>query len=134
MLSLAFVVCGAIPALADPTPTPAPAVPVPQLPKSIGDSPYGEAASQIIQGYLKRQRDMLRNGAHGTVTYYRGYDLQVYTDAAPFYPSRYRDVHLHRGTVINPRGVTLQRGMVIDVAGSVQPDGSLNADYITVVQ
>ena len=132
--SLGFVALLGIPALADATATPAPSVPMPAIPKSIQDSPYGQAASEAIQGYLKRQRDLARNGAHGTVTFYRGYDLQVYTQSAPFLPSHYRDVHLHRGTVINPRGITLQTGMVVDVSGAVQADGSLRADHIDVVQ
>ena len=132
----AFLLFGA-PALADPTavpsPTAAPAVPIPSLPQSIQNSPYGQAAEQVIEGYLKRQRDLARNGAHGSVTYYHGYDLQVYTDPLPFLSSRYRTIHLHHGTVINPRGITLRNGMVVDVSGQTQPDGSLNADYITVV-
>ena len=42
------------------------------------------------------------NTAHGKVTYFRRYDLQVETA-----PNVFRDVHLHQGTVINPRGATI---------------------------
>jgi hypothetical protein len=141
LLFSAILAATSVPVYADPTAAPsaapataAPSVPVPSLPKGIQNSPYGQAASDVIQGYLKRQRELARNGAHGKVTYYRGYDLQVYDDPLPFLPAHYRNIHLHRGTVINPRGVTLTPGMVVDVSGQTQPDGSLNADYITVVQ
>ena len=66
------------------------------------------------------------NSAHGVVRYFRHFELQIETA-----PRVYRDVHLHQGTVINPRGTTLEPGMVVDVAGSAQSDGSLNADTIT---
>ena len=122
-----------LPALADPAPTATPTVPVP-VPSGILNSQYGQAASEIIQGYLKRQRDMAHNGAHGTVTFFKRFDLQVKTDPLPFLPSGYRQIHLHPGTVINPRGTSLQPGMIVDVSGQSQPDGSLNADLITVVQ
>lgn len=126
------------PVLADPSPSPAPSaspsVPIPSLPSGIQNNPYAQAAEQVLQGALKRQRDLARNGAHGKVTYYRGYDLQVYTDPLPFLTARYRTIHLHRGTVINPRGITIEPGMVVDVSGTTQPDGSLNADLINVVQ
>ncbi|MBV8152072.1 MAG: hypothetical protein JO101_04560 [Candidatus Eremiobacteraeota bacterium] len=132
----AAIVLLAAPALADPTaaPSPAPVVPVPNLPKSIQNSPYGQAASEIIQGALARQRFVHQNGAHGAVTYYKGYALQVEVPSTPFAPVIYRNVHLHKGTVINPRGITLQPGMIVDVSGQAEPDGSLRGDYITVVQ
>jgi hypothetical protein len=46
-------------------------------------------------------------------------------------PNVYRDVHLHQGTVINPRGASLTPGMTVDVTGSAQSDHSLDADAIT---
>jgi hypothetical protein len=45
---------------------------------------------------------------------------------------KYRDVHLHQGTVINPRGWTIQPGQQVDVYGHPNSDGSLEADSITV--
>ena len=69
------------------------------------------------------------NESIGTVTFYRRYDLQVRQQL-----NRYRDIHLHRGTVINPRGWTIQPGQQIDVRGHGNSDGSLNADIITVIK
>ena len=134
LFALTAAVALAAPALADPSPSPAPAIPIPSLPQSVLNSPYGQAASEIIQGALTRERYMKRNGAHGSVTYYKGYDLQVEVPPTPFAPTVYRNVHLHKGTVINPRGATLQPGMIVDVSGESLPDGSLRGDYITIVQ
>lgn len=67
------------------------------------------------------------NESIGTVTFYRGYELQVRQQL-----NRYREIHLHKGTVINPRGWTLQPGQLIDVRGRGNSDGTLNADMITV--
>jgi hypothetical protein len=61
----------------------------------------------------------------GTVTYYRGYDMQLRMQL-----DRYRAIHLHKGTVINPRGYTLKTGDIVDVRGRPNSDGSLNADMI----
>jgi hypothetical protein len=66
------------------------------------------------------------NTAHGKVTYFRRFDLQLETA-----PNVYREVHLHQGTVIDPRGTSLAPGMTVDVSGSAQSDHSLNADTIT---
>ena len=85
--------------------------------------------TQILDGYLKRQRDVNANGARGVVTYYHRFDLQVRTGS-----NSYRAIHLHQGTVINPRGISLTNGMNVDVSGQAQSDGSLNADQITVQQ
>jgi hypothetical protein len=140
LLVTALVALTGVPSFADPAPAPspaatsAPAVPIPSLPQSIQNNPYGQAVEQAVEGYLKRQRDLARNGAHGRLTYYKGFEAQVYTDPIPFLPAHYRAIHLHRGTVINPRGITLQPGMIVDVSGQPQPDGSLNADLINVVQ
>lgn len=65
--------------------------------------------------------------ALGTVTYYRGYDMQLRMQL-----DRYRTIHLHRGTVINPRGYTIKNGDTVDVRGTANSDGSLNADQIVV--
>ncbi len=63
----------------------------------------------------------------GTVSYYRGYDMQVRLQL-----ERYREIHLHKGTVINPRGYTIKEGDTVDVRGQPNSDGSLNADMIVV--
>ncbi|HTU69441.1 MAG TPA: hypothetical protein VMF11_03890 [Candidatus Baltobacteraceae bacterium] len=68
------------------------------------------------------------NHSRGAVTYFHRFDLQI---RMPL--NVYRDVHLHQGTVIDPRGASLEPGQVVDVVGHANPDGSLNADVITIV-
>jgi hypothetical protein len=46
-------------------------------------------------------------------------------------PNVYREVHLHQGTEIDPRGTTIVPGMIVDVTGTARSDKSLNADTIT---
>src|SRR5579875_2243292 len=98
-------------ALGDPTPaphaTPSPGVAVPDIP----GVPPTVMNSPVVQSIL--------NAAGGL--------LQTTTA-----PTVYRQVHLHRGTVINPRGTTLQPGMTVNVSGVPQSDGSLDANTITV--
>ena len=65
------------------------------------------------------------NTAHGRVTYFRRFELQIETA-----PNIYRQIHLHQGTIINPRGTTLTPGMTVDISGNAQGDHSLNADSI----
>jgi hypothetical protein len=68
------------------------------------------------------------NHVRGVVTYFRRFDLQI---RMPL--NNYRDIHLHQGTIINPRGATLQPGQLVDVHGAAQSDGTLNADQITIL-
>jgi hypothetical protein len=68
------------------------------------------------------------NHVRGAVTYFRRFDLQV---RLPL--NVYKDVHLHQGTVINPRGATIADGQVVDVHGHAQADGSIDADDITIL-
>ena len=65
--------------------------------------------------------------AFGRVTYFKQFDLQLETA-----PTVYRKIRLHQGTVINPRGSTITPGLTLQVNGTPQPDGSLNADVITL--
>jgi hypothetical protein len=115
-LAAALSLAGTGTALADPAA-------LPSIPPQIQDSP-------IVQSLLNAVGNLLQttngNSAHGKVTYFRRFDLQVETA-----PNVYRQVHLHQGTVINPRGATLTPGMTVDVSGSAQSDHSLNADTIT---
>jgi len=60
----------------------------------------------------------------GTVTGYSSYDLDV--NNGPH-------IRLHQGTVINPTGITLQRGMRIAITGHPNNDGTFEADRIDVV-
>ena len=60
----------------------------------------------------------------GTVTGFSSYDLDV--NNGPH-------IRLHQGTVINPTGITLQRGMRIAITGHPNNDGTFEADRIDVV-
>ena len=107
-------------------PTPSPIV-LPTLPPSAAKIPYLGPVLDILKQVIRRQDDRNRNNASGSVTYFKRYDLQVSSGR-----NAYREVHLHQGTVINPRGWTLKQGDMVAVSGVGQPDGSLNADIITV--
>ena len=108
-----------------PPPTPVPTAapnPVPSVPSGLEQDAIN-ALGNIVKGAFGWND----NESIGTVTYYRGYDLQLRMQL-----NRYRSVHLHRGTVINPRGWTLAPGQTVDVRGRPQSDGSLDADMIVV--
>jgi hypothetical protein len=109
---------------AAPTPVPtAPAPnPLPTLPGSIVND-----AINALGGIVKAAYGWNDTESFGTVTYYRGYDMQLKMQL-----NRYRAIHLHRGTVINPRGYSIHDGDTVDVRGRPQSDGSLDADMIVV--
>ncbi|HEY5339782.1 MAG TPA: hypothetical protein VIK27_02045 [Candidatus Aquilonibacter sp.] len=115
-LAAALWLAGTGAALADP-------VALPSIPPQIQNSPIVQSVLDAVGNLLQTTNG---NTAHGKVTYFRRFDLQVETA-----PNVYRQVHLHQGTVINPRGATLTPGMTVDVSGSAQSDHSLNADTIT---
>lgn len=119
VLALAAALCVAASnaALADP-------LPIPSLPPDIQNMPIVQSVLQAIGNVLLQTTN--GNTARGHVTYFRRFDLQVETA-----PNVFREVHLHQGTVINPRGTTLAPGMLVEVTGSAQSDHSLNADTIT---
>jgi hypothetical protein len=116
-LTAALWIAASNAALADP-------LPIPSIPPEVQNNPIVQSVINAIGNVLLQTTN--GNTAHGKVTYFRRYDLQVETA-----PNVYRDVHLHQGTVINPRGTTLVPGMTVDVSGSAQSDHSLNADSIT---
>jgi len=101
--------------------TPAP-TPVPSIPPDIGQQAVN-ALSNIVRGVF----GWSDTESIGTVTFYRGYEMQLKMQL-----DRYREVHLHRGTVINPRGYTIKDGDTVDVRGRPNADGSLSADMIVV--
>jgi hypothetical protein len=105
------------PALADPTA-------LPSIPPQIQNNPLVQSVMNAVGNLLLQTTN--GNTAHGKVTYFRRYDMQVETA-----PNVFRDVHLHQGTVINPRGATIAPGMTVDVSGTASSDHSLNADTIT---
>lgn len=113
----------AIAATANPTPPPTP-VPtsVPSIPPNIGQDAIN-ALGNIVRGVF----GWSDNESIGTVTYYRGYEMQLKMQL-----DRYREIRLHKGTVINPRGYTIKAGDTVDVRGTPNSDGSLNADMIVV--
>jgi hypothetical protein len=116
-LVAALWIAGTGVALADP-------VAIPTVPPEIQNNPIVQSVLNAVGNILMQTTN--GNTAHGKVTYFRRFDLQLETA-----PNVYREVHLHQGTVINPRGVSLTPGMTVDVNGSAQSDHSLNADTIT---
>ena len=108
-------------AAATPAPTAAP-LPVPTLPGGIVNDAINALGGLVKAAYGWNDTESL-----GVVTYYRGYDMQLKMQL-----NRYRAIHLHRGTVINPRGYSIKDGDTVDVRGRPQSDGSLDADMIVV--
>ncbi len=98
---------------------------LPNVPPSIRDNPYVQSMIDAVSGILQTTRG---NQAQGHVAYFKGYDLQLETA-----PHVFRQVRLHRGTIINPRGGTLVPGMNVEIVGVPQEDGSLGADVITIL-
>ncbi len=121
--TLAFATAGSA-VLADPTPVPSPN-PLPTLPAKT--DPYVRTGVDLLIQVIGSERQRVANGSSGTVTYFKRFDMQVQTGG-----NRYRNVHLHQGTVINPRGVSISAGQTVDVSGRSQSDGSLEADVITI--
>ena len=115
---------------AQSTPVPAPSpIAVPTLPPNTPNSAIIQTILGVGQQILQRSAINSRNNARGTVSYFKRFDMQVQcgTDC-------YRNVKLHQGTVINPRGATPGVGTTVDVNGRTDPDGTLEADTITVQQ
>jgi hypothetical protein len=107
-------------AFADPSPAPHGL----QIPPSVLNNPYVQSVINALGGVLQSTNG---NAAFGKVTYFKRFELQVQTA-----PSVFREVHLHQGTIINPRGASLTPGMTVSVNGKAQSDGSLNADQIDI--
>ena len=80
-----------------------------------GQYPNGQQYPNGGQQYPNGQNG---NGRYGTNGQYNGSEQRI---------------HLHQGTVINPRGTTLQNGMQIRVSGHPNSDGTFEADRIDVV-
>ena len=108
-------------AAASPAPTAAPN-PMPTLPGGIINDAINALGGLVKAAYGWNDTESL-----GQVTYYRGYDMQLKMQL-----NRYRAIHLHKGTVINPRGYSIKEGDTVDVRGRPQADGSLDADMIVV--
>jgi len=108
-------------------PAPAP-VSVPTLPPDGKLNPWARSAIDAVLGTVRATEWKLANQSRGEVTYFKKFDMQVKLGQDQF-----RTIHLHQGTVINPRGTTLAPGQHVEVGGTAQSDGSLNANVITVV-
>jgi hypothetical protein len=116
-LTAALFLAGSGAALAD-------APSIPNIPPEVQNNPIVQSVLNALGNVLLQTTN--GNSAHGKVTYFHRFDLQLQTA-----PNVYREVHLHQGTVIDPRGTTIVPGMTVDVSGSAQSDKSLDADTIT---
>ncbi len=117
---------------AQSTPAPAPAptpIPVATVPPTTPNSQVLQTILNVGQQILQRSAINARNNARGTVSYFKRFDMQVQCG-----PNCYRNVRLHQGTIINPRGATPSVGRYVDVNGRTDPDGTLEADNITIQQ
>ena len=115
---------GASAAQTTPAPAPTPPIRTPQLP------PTNQIINDVINAVIGHATGAFgynANEVDGTVTYFRRFDMQVHLQL-----DKYRDVHLHQGTVINPRGWTIREGQSVEVFGHDNGDGSFEADSITV--
>jgi hypothetical protein len=117
---VALALCTSGVALADPPSAPAQSITT-EISNAILQA-VGSAGDLVNRELLRVQ-----NSAHGDVTYFKRFDLQVRTG-----PNAYRNVRLHQGTVIDPRGTTLAPGQTVTIYGAPQSDGTLNANQITV--
>lgn len=112
-------------ATASPSPVPSAAPnPVPSLP------PQGTIVNDAINALgnlVKSAYGWNDNEALGTVTYFHRYNMEVKLQL-----DRYREVRLHPGTVIFPRGWSIAPGQTVQVRGHSEANGTLDADVITV--
>ncbi|MBD5655746.1 MAG: hypothetical protein IAI50_11295 [Candidatus Eremiobacteraeota bacterium] len=111
-----------------PAPTATP-VDLPTLAPSAPLNPYAKAAIDIITSVVHARMAGNENSANGRVTYFKRFEMQVRTDS-----NRYRTIHLHQGTAINPMGESIRVGQRVDVGGVDQSDGSLAANSIDIQQ
>jgi hypothetical protein len=111
-----------------PAPSPSPIV-LPTLPPNTPNAAIIQTIINVGGQILQREALNARNNAHGTVSYFKRFDMQVQCGT-----NCYRSVRLHQGTIINPRGGTPSVGRYVDVNGRTGPDGTLEADTITIQQ
>ncbi len=113
-------------ASAQPYPAPTP-IDLPTVSPQTNMDPTVRAAHNAAAGIIRAQQWRLSNQSEGDVTYFKRFEMQIRTGS-----NAYRAVHLHHGTVINPRGASIQVGSHVQVGGDNQGDGSLNANVITI--
>jgi hypothetical protein len=100
--------------------------PMPTVPPGLGT--VVQNILQTVTGNAVAPYGVDPNHVRGTVTYFKRFDLQV---RMPL--NVYKDIHLHQGTTIDPRGASITAGQVVDVHGHANADGTLDADAITIV-
>jgi hypothetical protein len=131
VLAGALALCAGAAALADPPPAPSPTPAAPAapfvVPSALLNNPLVQSAIQTVTGAAMREAGFDPNWSRGRVSFFKRYEMQIET-----VPNKFREIHLHQGTVINPRGTTIATGMRVMVSGTHQADGSLNANEITV--
>ncbi len=114
---------------ATPSPSPAPPsqpVAAPSIPAGVGN--VVQNIINKVTGDVVAPLGVDPNHIRGQVTYFKRYDLQL---AMPL--QTYKQIHLHQGTIINPRGASINDGQTVDVVGTVNSDGSINANEITII-
>lgn len=124
-MGAAVLLLGATPSPA-PSPTVAP-ITAPSIPAGAVNG-IVNAIIQKVTGDIIAPLGADPNHVRGEVTYFRRFDMQV---AMPL--QSYKQVHLHQGTIINPRGASIADGQTVDVQGTVNNDGSINANEITII-
>lgn len=129
-IALCVLLSAAAPALAQqtPSPSPSPSKAVPSIPIPPNAINAVGGIVQRLAGDATAGLGIDPNHVRGSVMFFRRYDLQL---RMPL--ERYENVHLHQGTIINPRGASLSEGQVVDVQGRANSDGSIEADAITIV-
>ncbi len=106
-----------------PAPTAAPSV-LPSIP------PQGTIVNDVINGItgaVKSAYGWDSNHVLGKVTFFRRYDMEVELQL-----NKFRDVRLHQGTIIYPRGASIRQGQTVDVRGRADANGVIEADQITI--
>lgn len=100
--------------------------PLPTIPPGIGG--LLQTIIQKVAGDVVAPLNVDPHHLRGRVTFFRRFDLQILMPL-----QTYKQIHLHQGTIINPRGATLTDGQTVDVQGTTNADGSFNADEITIL-
>jgi hypothetical protein len=111
-----LLAAGALPASAQSLPS------LPALPPAV------QQIIQSLAGQAAAPYNVDPNEVRGVVTYFKRFDLQL---RLPL--NRYRDVKLHQGTIIDPRGTNLNDGDVVDVKCHPNADGTMEADVINLM-
>ncbi len=128
VLSIAIGSAGTATANPQPNPTPTP-VNLPTLPPNTKLDPYAKMGIDLLTGVIRQSITNAEGSTSGQVSYFRRFDMQVQTGR-----NGYRSIRLHQGTVINPRGQSISVGQQVDVSGIAQPDGTIDANVITIKQ